>query len=270
MDPNCPRCGLDLPPGSYRFCPECGYHFDGILIVQPQKPSKPAPPPIPPGSLIRITQDELAPDSDPAAKPDTQKNPWYFQTWFISLLILIIFQPLGILLMWLQKPIKSPFFGGFATKLAITIIFGGLWYHLFLSGLNHPIYPPIPPPPPTQLSTSLSPRISPVSPPPPASGHWRPVKSWRGAAMKKTEDFVITGPQWSISWSTTPDSNAQSMGLPPNLMLSVYSGRADFPIEMCQGKGPDKSIIRGSGTYYIEINPLWCAYDIKVEEFTSN
>lgn len=53
MEANCPRCGLDLPKGTIRFCPECGFEVSCGYKSEEEPVSTPVsvipqPPPIPP------------------------------------------------------------------------------------------------------------------------------------------------------------------------------------------------------------------------------
>lgn len=35
MEANCEKCGVDLPRGSLKFCPECGYKFAKVIVILP-------------------------------------------------------------------------------------------------------------------------------------------------------------------------------------------------------------------------------------------
>ena len=47
MESNCERCGVDLPVGTHKFCPECGYKFPVPVTVAPAARKAATPPPAP-------------------------------------------------------------------------------------------------------------------------------------------------------------------------------------------------------------------------------
>lgn len=76
-------------------------------------------------------------NSTPQSIPATSETAgtsaaWYFHSGLIALL-LFFFAPVGIILMWLQKP-RSRFLGGTFTRVALTLFFGGIWLAVMNGG----------------------------------------------------------------------------------------------------------------------------------------
>ena len=84
---NCDHCGAQVPEGS-SFCTSCGTNFSQVAM----------PPPVPP--------------------PQTK---WYFKTWFI-IVMLVVFFPVGLILMWLGGRFNKIVRIGVTTVFALLII----------------------------------------------------------------------------------------------------------------------------------------------------
>lgn len=95
----CSRCGAENGAAAV-FCSACGSSI--VAAPAPAAPEKP--------HLI-------------------------YRTWFIVLL-LVVFAPAGIVLLWLQKP-RSPFLGGTAVRAALSVFFGLVWLVAITSSRDH-------------------------------------------------------------------------------------------------------------------------------------
>jgi len=76
------------------------------------------------GTSLQLTAPATG-EKQPFSEAFAAKAPWYYQSWFIALLLFTI-TPAGIVLMWLQKP-RGKFFGKNFSRVIITIVFGFFW-----------------------------------------------------------------------------------------------------------------------------------------------
>jgi hypothetical protein len=102
---------------------------------------------------------------------------------------------------------------------------------------------------------------SPSKPTQPAS--WHEVQTIKGQAIKQTETFTIKGDEWRISWDTKPGKHGDM-----NFQIYVYnaSGGLENVAANVIGKDNESTIMRGSGSYYLQINSGQ-PYTIKVEDW---
>jgi len=95
----CPNCGSNNQEAS-NFCAKCG---TSLQLTTPAPVEK-----------------------QPYSADFSAKVPWYYQSWFIVLLLFTI-TPAGIFLMWLQQP-RGKFLGKTVSRVIITSVFGFLWF----------------------------------------------------------------------------------------------------------------------------------------------
>ena len=93
---------------------------------------------------------------------------------------------------------------------------------------------------------------------PTGAPEWIEVLNVSGNGMKKTEDFTVTGKQWRISWNVTGDGYFGA---------SIYTSEGNLSelAANCTACGSDSTIIRGAGTYYLDINST-DAWRVTVED----
>jgi hypothetical protein len=101
---------------------------------------------------------------------------------------------------------------------------------------------------PTQAQPYSSPALS-----------WHPVKTFSGRAQKKTESFTIKGREWRISWETKGKGHF-------GIFVHGEEGRPLDLVANIIGSGSESSIMRGAGTYNLDITTLQ-PYTIKVEDY---
>lgn len=82
-----------------------------------------APPP--PAPWERKASEGISHQQGFPPAPKTEKPHWYYSTWLIVLLLFFI-TPLGLILLWLQKP-RHKFLGKTITRVIISLLFGGVW-----------------------------------------------------------------------------------------------------------------------------------------------
>lgn len=77
------------------------------------------------------------------------------------------------------------------------------------------------------------------------------IARFSGEATKKTESFTVSGSEWKIVWATD-----QGKYGPMAFQIYVYSASGELLTLAANvsGKNEDYSVMRGSGTYYLEIN----------------
>jgi hypothetical protein len=92
---------------------------------------------------------------------------------------------------------------------------------------------------------------------------WRAVRSFTGSSIKNTESFTISGDEWRISWVTRPGEYGEM-----NFQIYVYNADGSLKDIAANviGAGEDSTVIRGSGTYYLQFNSGQ-PYSVVVEEY---
>jgi hypothetical protein len=96
---------------------------------------------------------------------------------------------------------------------------------------------------------------------PSAPATWHDITTIKGRGMKKTESFSIPSNEWRITWVTQPGQYGAM-----NFQIYVYSADGilkDVAANVI-GKDEDSTIMRGSGSYYLDINTAQ-PYVIKIE-----
>lgn len=92
---------------------------------------------------------------------------------------------------------------------------------------------------------------------------WHTVLEVSGKSIKQSETFTITGDEWRISWS------AKTRGRGSDI-FQIYVYNADGSLKgvaaNVQGADDDATIMRGAGTYYLEILNTAQPYGIVVED----
>jgi murein endopeptidase len=76
------------------------------------------------------------------------------------------------------------------------------------------------------------------------------IGSWSGNAMKTTDTFHVSSDKWTIRWDTKPGQYGDM-----NFIIYVYtdSGSLKDVAANVIGASNDKTVIRGSGDYYLKI-----------------
>jgi hypothetical protein len=186
---------------------------------------------------------------------------FYQEKWF-CVLMLILFFPIGIFLMFKYKHFNN------IVRIIITIIFGLMIVGYLgnnspnnnstsnnISNSNTTVEE-------SQNSTSVEDKTSDSKQQEPEAT-WQEVISFEGNSIKDTQTFPISSDYWAIQWATKPGKYGDM-----NFQIYVYdeNGNLKSVVANVIGEGSDTSYMRGKGNYYLSIN-TGQPYAIKILEY---
>jgi hypothetical protein len=98
------------------------------------------------------------------------------------------------------------------------------------------------------------------------------VGKWDGDGIKNTETIAISGSQWAVSWTFTPDSPI--LGVYANYFaIEVYQAGDVFPVALIgnianvnSGRA-DISYIHESGNFYLSVTSMSGSWAVKVYDY---
>ena len=96
---------------------------------------------------------------------------------------------------------------------------------------------------------------------------WVVVKEWAGSNSKTTENFYISSDYWSIIWSATIEPELSHLS--GTVYINVYDQNGKYVQSMNSddtGGDFEESYIRGSGTFYLDIDTLFVDWKIFVRQ----
>jgi hypothetical protein len=92
---------------------------------------------------------------------------------------------------------------------------------------------------------------------------WRHVTFWAGRGSKDTPPFIVTSPDWRVTWST---KNVSAAGA-GSLEISVYDDRRELVARVTNTEGPGAEYIPAvPGRYRIRVDSAGLDWDVAVEE----
>lgn len=116
------------------------------------------------------------------------------------------------------------------------------------------------PPPVVRSQQKPTPPPAPIKKKP---ARWREVAAWSGSDNKNTETFTVNSHEWRIRWDSKPN---KSVGGNFSVFLYTEKGKMKSLVVNASGASSDSSIMRGKGSYYLDISSLFSDYAIIVEE----
>jgi hypothetical protein len=92
---------------------------------------------------------------------------------------------------------------------------------------------------------------------------WYHVTFWAGRGNKETPPFIVTSPEWRITWSTKNRSAADA----GNLEISVYDDHRELVAHMTNTVASGAEYIPAApGLYRIRVDSTGLDWDVAVEE----
>lgn len=198
----------------------------------------------------------------------------FYQTTWFCILMLILFFPVGIYLMFQYKHFND------TARIIITIIIGliivGSIMVFLLSEVLQALIINIPE---TINNNSNTNTIDSTETIEESENHgsienetfdsdepeptWHDVITFEGNSIKDTQTFHISSNYWAIGWATQPGKYGDM-----NFQIFVYNENGSLVNVVANviGKGSDTSYMRGKGNYYLSIN-TGQPYVIKISEY---
>jgi len=94
-------------------------------------------------------------------------------------------------------------------------------------------------------------------------GSWWHVTFWAGRGNKETPPFIVTSPEWRITWSTKNRSAADA----GTLEISVYDDRRELVAHVTNTELPGAEYIpAAAGVYRVRVDSTGLDWDVTVEE----
>jgi hypothetical protein len=94
---------------------------------------------------------------------------------------------------------------------------------------------------------------------------WVKIKTWTSTGMKNTETFTVQNHEWKITWRTSKEAFPGAGIL--QAFLNTPSGEMkELPINQI-GAGSGDTIMRGAGSYYLEVSSANMTWEISVYDF---
>ena len=93
---------------------------------------------------------------------------------------------------------------------------------------------------------------------------WVKVADWKGAGMKNTEDFTITGSQWRITWAAKPDNKFGAGSFA--VMVKQGGWTVGIAANIANQEGADVDYQRTKGVHHLEINSANMGWAVILEE----
>ena len=271
MESNCPRCGLDFPPGSYNFCPGCGYKFEHPIEIQSPM-SQPLPVSIAPVSIASSpVQPVLGAPGIPPRSWAKSEGAFQYLVFFLAGLWMPLF---GLTIPVLGLPFAIGYFvlagmlisghnkvqgltlarltaAGYPVFILSSMIFG--------SRLAE-----------TQSRTNPAPGVEALGKEEETkkkeetkSIRWVTVAQWQGVGIKTTEIFTIDSDEWAVAWQCGESQHGFDI-----FQGFIYNADKRFDIGVIGNvaqPAKDISYFHKGGRYYIEVNST-CPWSILVSK----
>lgn len=179
----------------------------------------------------------------------------FYQTTWFCILMLILFFPVGIYLMFQYKHFNN------TARIIITIIIGLIIVSsISNNNSNTNTIDSTETIEESENHGSIENETFDSDEPEPT---WHDVITFEGNSIKDTQTFHISSNYWAIGWATQPGEYGDM-----NFQIFVYdeNGSLVNVVANVIGKGSDTSYMRGEGNYYLSIN-TGQPYVIKISEY---